>query len=438
MGASAEKIGARHVLSNQRIADIMLDNCSDQALSSVGRRVCVFLVLCSSINLAGCGQESDPRGSDVPKAKRAGSSVQTAVSSNKYNSNTRQAATNVQETRRRTRIGARESRSTSGNGNGSSTGSIQRTSSTRSGVDGQASRETVSGIVKYLEQSGDTATAAKRMRDFMLRDDKSVDEAAGLMMTETNGAVILLIANSLAGIGSEKTVGELINIFGQMPEDGDLKRQVGDVIVGITNTACAGVLFDALLSNTNGTDRGDVAQRALGNMADSSVVSEIEQAYREVQTVEEKQLLADTIRHIQNANAVGSLIQLADKKDMENSALVLSACDTLGLIGNPEAATYLFSRLASLPDNTNDPAFAAAKRISNPEAMTVVIRAAKGEGSANTAVRLAAISALAGCGGEQAVGVLQEIAQTGGDKKVKEAALEALKSRASTAASGAM
>jgi HEAT repeat protein len=414
----------------------MLHNCSVQNMSLPGRRSRVSLVFCLAVILAGCGQESDDRGSNVSKAKRARSSAQAVESSNKHNSNTRQAATNVQETQGRTRIGVVQDHSTLSNRlSGVSTDNAQRKNQARSGAAGPVSRETASDIVKYLEQSGDTTMTGKRMRDFMLRDDKSVDEAAGLMMTETNEAAILLIANSLAGIGSEKTVGELIKVFWQMPEDSDLKRQVGDVIVGITNTTCAGVLFDALLSNTNGADRGDVAQRALGNMADASIVSEIEQAYGEVQTGEEKQLLADTIRHIQNTNAVKSLIQLADKQDGENSALVLAVCDTLGLIGSPEAATYLFSRLAALPDNTNDPAFAAAKRISNSESLTVVIQAAKGEGNANTTVQLAAISALAGYGGEQAIAVLQEIAQTG-NRKVKEAAREALKTRASAVAPG--
>jgi HEAT repeat protein len=70
--------------------------------------------------------------------------------------------------------------------------------------------------------------------------------------------------------------------------------------------------------------------------------------------------------------------------------------------------------------------------------MSVVTQAAKGEGNANTTVRLAAISALAGYGGEQTIAVLQEIAQAGGDQKVKEAAREALKSHASAAAPGPM
>jgi hypothetical protein len=437
--ALREVEGERHALSHQRITDIMTHNYSVQDLSLAGRRACVFLVFCLAITLMGCGRESDTRGPDVSMSKHAKSSAQTVVSSNNYNSNARRAGTNVQETQKRTRITVAENHSTSSSRlSGERAANVQRKSSARSGAAGQASRETASGIVKYLEQSGDTATAAKRMRDFLLSDDKSVDEAAGLMITETNMDAVLLIANSLAGIGNEKTVGELITIFGQMPEDGDLKRQVGDVIVGITNTACAGVLFDALLSNTNGADRGDVAQRALGNMADASVVSEIGQAYGEVQTDEERQLLADTIRHIQNTNAVKSLIQLADKQGGENGALVLAACETLGLIGNSEAATYLFSRLAAQPAGTDDPAFAAAKRISNPEAMSVVTQAAKGEGNANTTVRLAAISALAGYGGEQTIAVLQEIAQAGGDQKVKEAAREALKSHASAAAPGPM
>jgi hypothetical protein len=287
----------------------------------------------------------------------------------------------------------------------------------------ETSDTTIKEIVALLKETGNVEHARKRIGAVIARNDKAVDEAVALLATEPDPDIGILIVSGMVDAGTEKAIDALLGLFSQMPDDNATKRQIGDAIIQVTNPACADVLLEAVLSGDDPSDVADIAQRALGNIADNELLNKIEQLYYSAQDDSEKQRLADTVRHAQGTNLVQALISLSDPPEASRSeSIAVAACDTLGIIGTPEATLYLLARISSAQAGATDPALDSLARVRNTDSLPVLLQAARGHGGMTASARVAAIAALKNFDTDTVGTVLEEIARTTADSRVLDAA----------------
>jgi hypothetical protein len=242
-------------------------------------------------------------------------------------------------------------------------------------------------------------------------------------------AILRHIGVDLAKSGTQTAVSNLLLLFNDMRENTDAKRDVGESIASVSNTAAKWLLLDTMLSSAN-PDESDASQRALAGMAGVDDIWMIALGYAEAEAPEQKDLMTDTIRHVRNANTIPALIGIVELwQTSPQDRLWLAACDTLGIIGSREATAYLILSLELALENDlavtrADTVFASLGRVSNPESLDLLLESA-GDKHVSEKVRLAAIAALKNF--DEAFAALGEIAKTGENPVIQEAAKVSLR-----------
>lgn len=286
--------------------------------------------------------------------------------------------------------------------------------------------KTPKDLVEYVRKTGDVEGANRKLAEFIKAGARNVDELAKALTPEDGEDVVMFVVMGMVDAGTEKAVKHLLTVFEGLPENSDIKRDVGEIIITVTNTAGKKLFMETMITSTN-SETADVAQRALANMADKDVMVSLVDGYLTAEQGDQKQLYADTIRHMRNPAIVPALIYVVQgEKSGSFDMIGLAACDTLGIIGTREATDCLLQNLKTPASETTLPAvYDAVIKISNPASFDILLEAAK---DANVAerVRLAAITALKNYDYSQVGQSLREIADGAKDSSIREAALKSL------------
>jgi hypothetical protein len=286
--------------------------------------------------------------------------------------------------------------------------------------------KTARQLVEYLRKTGDFEGATRKLAEFASNGQVDIEDLTKALSPDDSEDVVMFVTMGLADIGTEKAVSSLFSVFESMPENSDIKRDVGEIIVSVTNTVCKKLMIDTMLSVTN-PEASDIAQRALANMADKDVILALLDGYLGAVQETQKELFADTVRHMRNPELVPALKYIVDgEKDGSFDMIGLAACDTLGIIGTREATACLMESYKTLSDeSTLSAVYAAITKISNAESLDILLGSARDVNMASK-VRLASIVALRnydyGLVGEP----LQEILSNAQDAAIREEARKSL------------
>ncbi len=204
---------------------------------------------------------------------------------------------------------------------------------------------------------------------------------------------------------------------------------VGQANLSAHNPASVEMLLDALKLAPE-CDVVMAVQQVLGQSPDTAVPFMAALLYRDATTPTERERLLGVIRHAQTPAAVTMLTGLADgAAGHYTEPLALAAIDTLGVIGTPAAVRDLAGRIetAGAQGQNAQVLVEALSRTVNPAAFDWLAAAARGEGSVNTQVRLAALNALGNYPTTASREALHQIIAREADAALQTAAKSALK-----------
>jgi len=282
-------------------------------------------------------------------------------------------------------------------------------------------------LLDYLRKTGDFEGAVQKLAELRNKGQaREIEEMAKELSPDDSEDVIMFAGLALADIGTVKAVGSLFSIFEILPENSDLKRDVGEIIVTVTNTESKALLIDTMLSLKDQT-MSDIAQRALANMADKDVIVSLFDGYLGSQNQRERELFADTLRHMRNPEIVPALKFIVEGEKNDSFDMIgQAACDTLGVIGTREATECLIRSLGQVSnESATEAVYAAIIKISNPESFDILLASAKDEDT-TLKLRLASIAALKNYEYGLVGQTLREIVAGAKDNQVREVAASSL------------
>lgn len=293
-----------------------------------------------------------------------------------------------------------------------------------------AAATSVKEVTALLGSEDDLGPAEARLRELVKEKGEALLPELRHVLNGASPELSVLAAKALAAIGTPAAMKELLQAFAAQPGDSDLRRDLGAAAAEVADPACGPFLLETVMSAKD-DDLRDIAQRALAHVADDQVLAEIVGQYDTAASEATRQLLADTVRYLEDPALVETLAALADATGnrVADDPLVAAARDTLGIIGTADAAKALLREL-SAPENENaaGPLTAAIGRIRNLDAEPVLLKAAQ-DVAGSAAARLAAIAALGNYTTAEADRALRVLAASQ-DAKIKAAAVTALARRA--------
>lgn len=282
-------------------------------------------------------------------------------------------------------------------------------------------------LLDYLRKTGDYDGSLQKLREFVSKGRESaIEEITKALSPEDSEDVLMFVGLMFADMGTAKAVSSLFFVFDILPENSDAKRDLGEVIATVTNTESKALLIDTMISSTN-TTVSDIAQRALANMANKDVIVALLDGYLGAQDQGERELFADTVRHMRQPEMVPALKYIVDgEKGGDFDAIGLAACDTLGIIGTREATDCLVQNFNGVTNAVTATAICAAiEKVGNPESFDLILDMARGNAVSST-LRLASISALRNYDYGLVGQVLQDMVNDSQDVQIREAARRSL------------
>ncbi len=286
-----------------------------------------------------------------------------------------------------------------------------------------AAVKTPKQLLDYLRKTGDYDGAVKKLKELIGRGRESaIEEITKELSPQDSEDVLMFVGLMFADIGTAKAMNSLFSVFDILPENSDAKRDMGEIIATVTNTDCKLLMVEKMLSSAD-TDTSDIAQRALANMANRDVMLALLDGYLNAPNPRERELFADTVRHMRQPEMVPALKYIVDgERNGDLDTIGLAACDTLGIIGTREATECLIQSYVGLTNPATASAVCAAvQKVYNPESLSLILETAR-DSAVPEALRLASISALRnydyGLVGE----VLQEMANNSREVQIRQAA----------------
>lgn len=242
-----------------------------------------------------------------------------------------------------------------------------------------------------------------------------------------------IIATNNPPLSQARSVLAAMNAIRRATTEADRRRAVaafiGNAGLMANNPASVEMLLDTLKLAPE-HDVVMAVQQVLGQAPDTAVPFMAALLYRDAATATERERLLGVIRQTQTPAAVTMLTSLADGAAGQYAEpLALAAIDTLGVIGTPAAVRDLTGRIeATAAQGQNVQLLVEAlSRTVNPAAFDLLATAARGEGTANAQVRLAALNALGNYPTAASREALNQIMAREADAELQAAAKKALK-----------
>lgn len=173
----------------------------------------------------------------------------------------------------------------------------------------------------------------------------SADPIADLarLCREAGGNTALLAVQALVQIGSPEATLELISLVSDLPA-GRFKTDVLFEAEQLNASDSVAVLLEGLkVAEDHDVQR--FCQQSLANVAESNLIARIQYDYSEMDSMDGRNALAETLRYIDDENAVPALIALVESSETLTDPLALAAVDALGTIGSDGASQALFQWL---------------------------------------------------------------------------------------------
>lgn len=286
--------------------------------------------------------------------------------------------------------------------------------------------DTPEQLAEFVRNRGSLYAAIAQLEQRAREGRLSADEAAYFL--QQPGPARALGARALALLGTEEAVTELIQRIAAESDEWT-KQDMVDAGFGISHTNVASLLFAAL------TPEGDpyvnsLAQRALANMADESLLDDLQQRYAASTNQEAQWLLADAVRHVAATNLALKLISLAQTGGSPtNDSLTAAALDTLGVLGTLESTEYLLRQLSTATDAAEIRGLTGSVNlIINPESLNLLRTTAEtASAGLASAARVAAVLALANFDDSEVRILVNNLALYDTDPAVQKAAQQTLR-----------
>jgi HEAT repeat protein len=285
-------------------------------------------------------------------------------------------------------------------------------------------------IADMLKRTGDKSAALALIRQYATNNPQSFGDMSALLKSPDSDAAALG-AEGLAALGTKEAATELITAI-QGAQPGNTKRQLTAALANFSNPEAAD-LFMALVGSSQDRELASAIQRALGNSASGTVLSQVVQRYQSSNSPDERENLVASIRHMQSPGCVEGLVAILNEQKVVSSTdpLGLAAADTLGIIGTTNAVSYLFGHLNNLRPGDTSPVYDAIGRVSNPESLPILASVAYGQAAGSSLyARMSAVQALGNFNSSQVAQVLNWVIQNDPNAGIKEAARVALQNSA--------
>lgn len=226
-----------------------------------------------------------------------------------------------------------------------------------------------------------------------LQNSPHKEEDLAALCREADGNLSVLAAQALVRLGSAKATLELISLVSDLP-DGRFKTDVLFEAEQLNAPESVPVLLEALRVAAD-YDVQRLCQQALANIADSDLISRIQYTYAQTEDEDRRSALAETLRYVENEEAVPVLIGVMNGTGSLSDPLALAATDALGTLGSEEAVRALFQRLETA-ENRDDAEIIvrSIRRIANEDALDILQRMAQSGGDGELSTGSAARKAL--------------------------------------------
>lgn len=293
-----------------------------------------------------------------------------------------------------------------------------------------ATSHTPAEIAQSLKTTGDKQAALTAIRQYATNNSHSLGELSALLKSPDH-EFTLLGAEGLVALSTKEAAAELIVAI-QIAQPGNTKRELASALASFSNPEAAD-LFIALARSSQDHDLASAIQQALGNSASGPVLAQVVQRYQASNSAEERDNLVAAIRHMQTPECIEGLVAILNEQKVVSSTdpLGLAAADTLGIIGNTNAVSYLFGHLNNLRPGDASPVYDAIGRVSNPESLPLLATVAYGQAAGSSLyTRMSAVQALGNYNSSLVSPVLNWLIQNDSNTGIQEAARVALQNSA--------